>query len=167
MPHSEYSAITSPTFTLNKPSKRVSSPILRCVAAIGAQPLSDADLSTIRVLVERMAIFASYRGCIPGGLATVEASERAQKVAWDELLNEYSCSSHQVSAHQAGRSRVQRSTAPHHAHERQFRERVSIASNLASTTFHEANHAARECTSHRPMGVNRCSIVDSEASCFR
>ena len=166
MPHSECTAITSPTFTLNKPSERLSSPILRCVAAIGAQPLSDADLSTIRVLVERMAIFASYQGCIPGGLAAVEASERAQKAAWDELLNEYSCSSHQLSARQAGRSRVQQSTPPHHAHERQFRDRVSIASNAPSTTVHDENHAARECTSNRSLGVNRCSILDSEQAGF-
>eukprot|EP00892_Ulva_mutabilis_P009469 jgi/Ulvmu1/6895/UM031_0101.1 len=68
---------------------RVSSPILRCVAAIGTQPLSDTDLTTIRVLVERMATFAAYRSCIPGDLEAIEAQENAQKAAWDELMAPY------------------------------------------------------------------------------
>lgn len=80
---------TSHELPTSIPSDRLFSPILRCVAAIGSQPLCDADLCTIRVLVERMAIFASYQGCIPGGLAQIEARETAQKLAWDDLMHSY------------------------------------------------------------------------------
>lgn len=87
-------------------SDRDVSPILRCVAAIGSQPLSDADLSVIRVLVERMAIFASYQGCIPGGLAAVEATEDAQKMAWDELMSCHDQRGRQHAVLDAEQSRV-------------------------------------------------------------
>lgn len=70
-------------------SDRAPSPILRCVAAIGTKPLSDTDITTIRVLVERMSTFAAYRSCIPGDLAAVEAQEDAQKEAWNELMAPY------------------------------------------------------------------------------
>jgi hypothetical protein len=73
----------------NDDVERLASPLVRCAAAFGPQPLSVQDVDIIRKLVSRMATFAAYRACMPGGLEAVEDTERWQRSVWTAEAEEH------------------------------------------------------------------------------
>lgn len=68
---------------------RLASPLVRCAASYGSQALTDQDADAVRKLVSRMATFAAYRACMPGGLEAVEDMERWQRKVWTAEAEEY------------------------------------------------------------------------------
>lgn len=139
---------------------RLASPLIRCAAAFGPQPLSDQDVDTVRKLVSRMATFAAYRACMPGGLEAVEDIERWQRKVWTaeaEERAEYIRSQPALAAkqqqHNRGHGQQQTSAS------RATRERPSSSRNKSgSIVSQQASSKKMKASAQRGTGVATATI---------
>lgn len=145
---------------------RLSSPIARCAAALGPQPLSDQDVDAIRKLVSRMATFAAYRACMPGGLEAVENMERWQCKVWTAEAEEHAArmrSQPAAPAKQQQRPRARGQQQQHVSTSKPVRNRTSARNKSGSSAVHQgSSKTTKAVASGRGSGATPAACAHQE-----